>query len=155
MNTGADVCVKKREADIATAAGTAGSIMRPVSSLGGVFKRMGRSLPLIERVYGDLLVTDYSDSAINGFLVTGADRIRVRIEPHVKGPFPVLLRQVVECEAEEGSMRKLLRAFTPGMLPATPIANIPVWVSGRAWVEQEGVIVLLVRLFGFRMEDKS
>ncbi len=117
------------------------SDMRHESALGGIYKKMGRSLAPVERVIGVLQVCDVSPEVINGFLITGDKRIRVRFEDGAIGPLPVLRRDVDALLASGGT--------------ALCDARIPVWITGRPWVEGEGHIVLLVRRFGLRVDRRG
>ena len=134
---------------------------RGPGALNGIFKKFGQSLPVVERVHGTLEVTDFSDAVVNGNLTTGDDRIRVRFEPRVKGPFPVLLRYLKAhaCTAELRPPAPLLRRCFDAVVhrhdnkSLSPEAQIHIWVSGRAWVEGDGVIVILVRSFGMKLPE--
>lgn len=122
--------------------------------LDGIFRKFGQTLPVVERVRGDLQVTDFTETVINGFLINGAERIRVRIEPRAKGPFPVLRRYLEAKVAQpESVVLRLLHVVAPRDCTTLSVAAIPAWISGRAWVEQDGVIVVLVRQFGITLPE--
>ena len=111
------------------------SDIRRESALGGIYKKMGKSMAPVERVIGVLHVCDVSLEVINGFLITEDKRIRVRFEDGAIGPLPVLRRKV--------------DALISLSVSALRDARIPIWITGRPWVEGDGHIVLLVRRFGF------
>lgn len=108
------------------------------SALGGIYKKMGKSMAPVERVIGVLQVCDVSPEVINGFLITEDKRIRVRFEGGAIGPLPVLRREV------DALITSGAAAFCD--------ARIPIWITGRPWVEGDGHIVLLVRRFGLRVD---
>lgn len=123
--------------------------------LDGIFRKFGQNLPVVERVRGKLQVTDFTDTVINGFLINGADRIRVRIESRAKGPTPVLRRYLeATVKKQEPVVLRLLHAVAPRDCATLSVAAIPAWISGRAWVEREGIIVVLVRQFGITLPEE-
>lgn len=106
-------------------------------ALDGIYQKFGQSLPLVERVPGTLTIADMSPTMINGWLATGEKSIRVRFEANARGPLP--------------SLRRYLEALQARDVAALSVVSLSVWVSGRAWVEQGGVIVVLVRSFGVEL----
>lgn len=108
-------------------------ILAPASVLRGILAKWGYSLPLVTRVPGDLIITEIVGDTLNGFLIAGEHRIRVRIERNAMGPLLPLRRYLEMMVAHD--QYALSDVILPGVF------------SGRAWIEGDGVIVILIRAF--------
>lgn len=109
---------------------------RPTGALPGIFSKFGKALPMVDRVRGRLRITGFTDTIINGLLLTDDDKVSVRFDAMSRGPVPVL--------------RRLIESVDTNDITALSIVELPIWISARPWVEDGGIIVLLIRKFGIQ-----
>lgn len=107
---------------------------RPSGVMAGIFAKWGQSLPVVERVRGNLRIADFTDAIINGQLLTDHGQISVRFDAVSRGPMPVL--------------RRFIESAAAVNITTLSVVDLPIWINARPWVEEGGVIVLLVRKFG-------
>lgn len=105
------------------------------SPLAGIFSKFGQNLPLVERVPGTLVISENLEREVTGSLIVEQFSLRLKFEAKALGAAFVTLQH------------KIRTAPHP--------AVIPIIVSGRAWVETDARIVLLVRSFEFQNLGKG
>lgn len=103
--------------------------------LAGIFSKFGQNLPLVERVPGTFVVSEQNESEVSGSLIVERFSLRLKFEARNLGESFMMLQH------------KIRALGSP--------AVIPIFVSGRAWVESDGRIVLLVRSFEFHNLGKG
>lgn len=96
------------------------------SSLDGIFRKFGQNLPWVDRVPGNVMIIAVSTSVITGNLIAEDASLCVRFETKDLGDLPILRNRIAMSQ---------------------PHTMIPMRLSGRAWVQEDGRIVLLVRSF--------
>jgi hypothetical protein len=103
------------------------------SALDGIFRKFGQTLPLVDRVPGNVMIDQVTPDVIHGNLIAEDSSLRVRFESKDLGDF-ALLKALIDSRV---------------LIDSSKLSNvmIPMRVSGRAWVEGNGSIVLLVRSF--------